>query len=157
MSSYKGAYSNEQSMGFAVSVLVVLVVGIVYVLAQRAGAGFSSFVLIGVAAITMIYWAHRLKIMTMLPKPSFSASREHETKNWVYDLIKDDGKFIFVAEVPGPDAKIAVRLLDAILHIRGSGGFSKQVPIDGSDGMEINDFKYRNGVLTLRIGRPEPQ
>ena len=155
MSSYKSTQSSEQSLGFMIAVIVVLAVGIVYIAAQRSGSGFTSFVLIGFAAITMIYWVHRLKIMTKVPKPTFAAARDHETKSWVYDLIKDDGKFIFVADVPGPDSKIAVRLVDATLYIKGSGGFAKQVQIDGSNGMEINDFKYRNGVLTLRIGGSE--
>jgi len=77
--------------------------------------------------------------------------REQETKNWVYDLIKSDGEFVFVAEVPGPEDKIAVRLVDGILYIRGTGGFSKEVSIEGAGNMQIFDFKYRNGVLTLRI------
>ncbi len=54
-------------------------------------------------------------------------------------------------EVPGPEDKIAVRLIDRILYIRGTAGFSKEVPIEGADSMQIFDFKYRNGVLTLRI------
>lgn len=158
LSSYKGAYSAEQSLGFAIAVVAVLLIGVVYVLSQRFGASFASFVLVGAAAITMAYWVHHLRGMAREQKPSFAAAREHETKSWVYDLIKDEGKFIFVAEVPGPDSRISVRLVDATLHVRGSGGFSKDVPIDGSAGMEINDFKYRNGVLTLRIGPPkEPE
>ena len=44
-----------------------------------------------------------------------------------------------------------VRLIDKVLYVRGSQGFSKEVPIDGSNEMQISDFKYRNGVLTLRI------
>jgi len=44
-----------------------------------------------------------------------------------------------------------VRLIDGILYIRGSGGFSKEVQIEGANQMQITDFKYRNGVLTLRI------
>ncbi len=58
---------------------------------------------------------------------------------------------MFVAEVPGPEDKIAVRLIDNILYIRGTAGFSKEVPIENSHDMQISDFKYRNGVLTLRI------
>jgi len=38
-----------------------------------------------------------------------------------------------------------------MLYIRGSGSFSKEVQIEGSIQMKIADFKYRNGVLTLRI------
>ena len=47
--------------------------------------------------------------------------------------------------------KIMVRLIDGMLYVRGSGGFSKEVQIEGSNQMQISDFKYRNGVLTLRI------
>jgi len=130
--------------------MIILFLGIVYIMSQRSGAGFVSFILIGVAAITMIYWTSVLKKMTKDQKPQFTA-REQETKNWVYDLIKGEQEFVFVAEVPGPEDKIMVRLVDGILYIRGSGGFSKEVSIEGSIDMQIFDFKYRNGVLTLRI------
>ena len=130
--------------------MVILFLGIVYVMSQRSGSGFVSFILIGVAAITMFYWVRVLKKMTKEQKPKYTA-REQETKNWVYDLIKGEQEFVFVAEVPGPEDKIMVRLIDGILYIRGGGGFSKEVPIEGSTEMQIFDFKYRNGVLTLRI------
>ena len=84
-------------------------------------------------------------------KPAYTQAREQETKNWVYDLIKGDEEFVFVAEVPGPEDKIAVRLVDGILYIRGTSGFSKEIPIEGVKEMQIFDFKYKNGVLTLRI------
>ena len=72
-------------------------------------------------------------------------------KDWVYDLIKEDKQIVFVAQVPGPDDKIMVRLIDGILYVRGSSRFSKEIPIEGSNQMQITDFKYRNGVLTLKI------
>ena len=118
---------------------------------QRADSGFTSFILIGAAALTMFYWVRVLKKMTKDQKPLYSKVREQETKNWVYDLIKSENDFVFVADVPGPEDKIAVRLIDEMLYIRGTSGFTKEVPIKGSDNMQIFDFKYRNGVLTLRI------
>ncbi len=130
--------------------MVILFLGIIYIMSQRSGTGSVSFILIGIAAITMIYWVQVLKKMTRDQKPKYAA-REQETKNWVYDLIKGEKEFVFVAEVPGPEDKIMVRLIDGILYIRGSGGFSKEVPIEGSTEMQIFDFKYKNGVLTLRI------
>jgi len=78
-------------------------------------------------------------------------SKRSRGKDWVYDLIKGDKQFIFVSEVPGPDDKIMVRLIDGILYVRASGGFSKEVVIENSNEMQISDFKHRNGVLTLRI------
>lgn len=134
--------------------MLILFLGIVYVMTQRSGSGsgtgFVSFFLIGAAAITMIYWAKVLKKMTKEQKPKYMI-REHESKSWVYDLIKGEQEFVFVAEVPGPEDKIVVRLIEGILYVRGSGGFSKEVPIEGSTDMQIFDFKYRNGVLTLKI------
>jgi len=77
-----------------------------------------SFILIGIAAVTTIYWASVFKKMLKNVKPKYTA-REAEAKNWVYDLIKGENQFVFVAEVPGPDDKIMVRLIDGMLYIRG--------------------------------------
>jgi len=129
---------------------VLLFIGIVYLMSQKAEGSFVSFILIGVATITTIYWVRVIKKMLKNVKPKYTA-REAEAKNWVYDLIKGENQFVFVSEVPGPDDKIMVRLIDGMLYVRGSGGFSKEVQIEGSNKMKISDFKYRNGVLTLRI------
>jgi len=118
---------------------------------QRADSGYVSFILIGAAALTIFFWVRVLKKMTKDQKPLYSKVREQETKNWIYDLIKSEGEYVFVADVPGPEDKIAVRLIDGVLYIRGTSGFSKEVPIEEADSMQIFDFKYRNGVLTLRI------
>ena len=142
--------TDENSLNFVIPIVVLLFIGVIYAMSQRADSGFANFILIGAGAVTTIYWVYILKKMTREQRPKFKA-KEPEAKTWVYDLIKDDKQFVFVAEVPGPDDKIMVRLIDGILYVRGSGGFSKEVTIDGSNQMQITDFKYRNGVLTLRI------
>jgi len=148
--SNTSSYTNEKSLNFVIPIVVLLFIGIVYVMSQRAEGSYVSFILIGVATITTIYWVSVFKKMLKNIKPKYTA-REAEAKNWVYDLIKGENQFVFVAEVPGPDDKIMVRLIDGMLYIRGSGSFSKEVQIEGSNQMKISDFKYRNGVLTLRI------
>ena len=140
----------EKSLNFAIPIVVLLCIGVVYMMSQRAEVFFVNFILIGVATITTIYWVRVLKKMLKNVKPKYTA-REAEAKNWVYDLIKGENQFVFVAEVPGPDDKIMVRLIEGILYIKGTGGFSKEVVIENSNQMKISDFKYRNGVLTLRI------
>ena len=140
----------EKSLNFAIPIVVLLCIGVVYMMSQRAEVFSVNFILIGVATITTIYWVRVLKKMLKNIKPKYSA-REAEIKNWVYDLIKGENQFVFVAEVPGPDDKIMVRLIEGILYIKGTGGFSKEVVIENSNEMKISDFKYRNGVLTLRI------
>ena len=148
--SNTSSYTNEKSLNFVIPIIVLLFIGIIYVMTQRADGSFVNFILIGVATLTTIYWVFILKKMLKNVKPKYTA-REAEAKNWVYDLIKGENQFVYVAEVPGPDDKIMVRLIDGILYVRGSGGFSKEVQIEGSNQMKISDFKYRNGVLTLRI------
>lgn len=150
LASYRRTYSNEQSLNFIIPIMIILFLGIVYIMSLRYGQGSVSFILVGIAAVTMIYWGFVIKKMTKHDKPKYTA-RDTETKNWVYDLIKGEAEVVFVAEVPGPDDKITVRLVDGILYVRGAGGFSKEIPIDGANDMQIHDFKYRNGVLTLRI------
>ena len=145
------APTNEQSLNFIIPIAVLLLIGMLYVMTQRADTHFANFVLIGAAAITAIYWITVIKKMAKeVVIPKFSA-REAEAKSWVYDLIRGENEIVFVAEVPGPDDKIMVRLIDGILYVRGSSRFSKEVPIEGSEQMQITDFKYRNGVLTLKI------
>jgi len=143
-------YTDQKSLNFVIPIILLLGIGVIYVMSQKADTSFANFVLIGGAAITIIYWVHILKKLVVENKPKYTA-KEAEAKNWVYDLIRGDNELVFVAEVPGPDDKIMVRLIDGILYVRGSGGFSKEVPIEGSQEMKITDFKYRSGVLTLRI------
>ena len=148
--SSTSSITDEKSLNFVIPIVVLVFIGIVYLMSQKADGSFVAFILIGVATITTIYWVRVIKKMLKNIKPKYSP-RETEAKNWVYDLIKGENQFVFVAEVPGPDDKIMVRLIDGMLYVRGSGGFSKEVQIEGSIQMQITDFKYRNGVLTLRI------
>ena len=151
MSKYQGAtYSNEKSLNFIIPIIILIFFGLVYAVSIRSEYSFVSFILIGAAAVTIIYWTQVIKKLAKTTKPKFTA-QETESKNWVYDLIKGDNETVFVAEVPGPEDKIMVRLIEGILYIKGTHGFSKEVTIEGSQNMQIADFKYRNGVLTLRI------
>ena len=151
MSKYKNTTRpTDKLLNYIVPVILLIFFGLVYAVSLRADNAFVGFILVGAALITIVYWTVVIKKMVLTGKPKFTA-REQESKNWVYDLIKGEQETVFVAEVPGPEDKIMVRLIDGILYVRGSQGFSKEVPIEGSTNMQIGDFKYRNGVLTLRI------
>lgn len=150
LTSYKRRYSNDKSIDFIIPLMVLLFLGVVYILSLRASQGYVSFIFIGITAAIMIYWVRVLKKMTKENQPQY-VPKESDAKNWVYDLMKGEQEIVFVAEVPGPEDQVSVRLIEGILYIRGSGKFSKEVPIDSTPDMGIHDFKYRNGVLTLRI------
>ena len=151
MSKYKNpTRPTDKLLNYVIPIIILIFFALVYAVSSRADNSFVGFILIGAALITIVYWTVVIKKMLITGKPKFTA-REQESKNWVYDLIKGDQETVFVAEVPGPEDKIMVRLIDGVLYVRGSQGFSKEVPIEGSGMMQIADFKYRNGVLTLRI------
>ena len=155
LSKYKNATRpTDKSLNYVIPIILLIFFGLVYAVSLRGDNAFVSFILIGIALVTIVYWTRVIKKMVVTQKPKFTA-REQESKNWVYDLIKGDNETVFVAEVPGPEDKIAVRLIDGILYIRGSQGFSKELKIEGPKEMEIGDFKYRYGVLTLRIRTSE--
>ena len=78
LSSYKKTYSNEQSLNFVIPIIVILFLGIVYIMSQRADSGFVSFILIGAAAITMVYWVRVIKKMAVDQKPA--TYNKHENK-----------------------------------------------------------------------------
>lgn len=78
-------------------------------------------------------------------------AKEIEQKDWVYDLIKNKDEMVFVAEVPGPEDQINVKLIEGLLRIKGGQNFAKDVPLELTQEMGIADYKYRNGVLTIKI------
>ena len=151
MSKYNApTISDGKSLNYVIPIALLIFFGVIYAMTLRGDNAFVSFILIGIALVTIVYWTGVIKKMVVTNKPKFKA-RATESKDWVYDLIKGDQETVFVAEVPGPEEKIMVRLIDKVLYVRGSQGFSKEVPIEGTNEMQISDFKYRNGVLTLRV------
>jgi HSP20 family protein len=68
-------------------------------------------------------------------------------------LIKNNDEMVFVAEVPGPEEQINVRLSSGLLRIKSGQNFAKDIPLELTKDMGISDYKYRNGVLTIKIQR----
>ncbi len=127
----------------------MMLVGGMYIFASRGGQDGASFILITVAAGLVVYWVYELRKISRTQEQKMP--REVEQKDWVYDLIKSNDEMVFVAEVPGPEDQINVRLAAGILRIKGGQNFSKDVQLDLTTEMGISDYKYRNGVLTIKI------
>jgi HSP20 family protein len=90
---------------------------------------------------------------TLKDEESYLPSGELEQKNWVYDLMKSKNEMVFVAEVPGPEDQIDVRLTIGTLHVKSGRNFEKSIPLDLNEEMNISDLKYRNGILTIKINK----
>jgi HSP20 family molecular chaperone IbpA len=129
-----------------------MVVGAMYIMTARNGQNGTSFILVTVAAGFIVYWVREIRKMSSPAEQKVAMPRNVEQKDWVYDLIKNsDGATVFVAEVPGPEDQINVRLVSGILKIKGGQNFSRDVQLDMADEIGISDYKYRNGVLTIRM------
>jgi HSP20 family protein len=119
-----------------------------FVLFARSQGGIG-FIFFAIASGLMIYWVREVKLMTRSEEKKLA--KEIEQKDWVYDLIKNNDEMVFVAEVPGPEDQINVKLIEGLLRIKGGQNFSRDVPLELTQEMGISDYKYRNGVLTIKI------
>jgi HSP20 family protein len=108
-----------------------------------------GFIFLAIASGLMIYWVREVRRMSSSEEKKIA--KEIEQKDWVYDLIKNNDGMVFVAEVPGPEEQINVKLIEGLLRIKGGQNFSREVPLDMMQEMGISDYKYRNGVLTIKI------
>jgi len=125
----------------------LLFIGIMFVLLARSQGGIG-FIFLSIASGLMIYWVREVRMMTRSEEKKLAKEMEQD---WVYDLIKNNDEMIFVAEVPGPEDQINVRLTEGLLRIKGGQNFSREVPLELTQEMGIADYKYRNGVLTIKI------
>jgi HSP20 family molecular chaperone IbpA len=132
-----------------VPLLALLFIGVMFVLLARSQGGFG-FIFLAAASGLMIYWVREVKLMARSEDRKMAKDIERH-KDWVYDLIKNKDGMIFVAEVPGPEDQISVRLIDGLLRVKGGQNFTRDVPLELTQQMDISDYKYRNGVLTIKI------
>jgi len=139
-------------MDFFVPMLSLLFLGAMYILITRINHSYSCFLLVSVASVLMIYWVRELKRIAK-DEDSKPLPGEIDPKDWVYDLIKNKNEMVFVAEVPGPEEQIDVSLTIGTLHVKSGQNFAKTIPLDLNEEMNISDFKYRNGILTIRINK----
>ena len=126
-------------------------IGIILVVFARSQEG-AGFIFLAGASGLMVYWVREARLMAKSEERA--TTKEMEQKNdWIYDLIKNNDEMVFVAEVPGPEEQINVRLINGVLRIKGGQNFSKDIPLELAKDMDISDYKYRNGVLTIKIQR----
>ena len=139
----------SRSVDFIVPLIALLLIGVMFAFLARAQGGLG-FIFLAVASGLMIYWVREVKHMARSEERKMSKEIEQQ-KDWIYDLIKNQDGMVFVAEVPGPEEQINVKLASGMLRIKGGQNFTKDVPLELTQEMGIFEYKYRNGVLTIRI------
>ena len=57
LSKYANATQpTEKSLNYVIPIILLIFFGVVYAMSLRADNGFVSFILIGIALITIVYW-----------------------------------------------------------------------------------------------------
>ena len=137
-------------MNFIIPFFALLFIGVMFFIIARFDRSYVGFLLLAIASSLMIYWVKEFKRLIIFQN-SENTPTTLEEKNWIYDLIQGNHETVFVAEVPGPEDQIDVKLREGTLYIRGGHNFAKDILLKSTSDMTISDCKYRNGVLTLRI------
>ncbi len=154
LTRYTKRYTYQGPIDFIIIILLLSFIGIMYIFLAKANYDFAGFILVSIATLAVIYWAFYIRKATKREKNvKYTMEKTQEKKDWVYDLIKGDEEVVFVAEVPGPEEAVSVRLINGILYIKGGQGFMKEVSLDLDEEMSIAEFRYRNGIMTLKIKR----
>jgi len=145
---YYSGYSKNSE--FVIVLLALLFFGIMYSILVRSENPATGFIMLGIASAFIAYWAIHLRGLFKVEAKPIPTKMEQQ-KDWVYDLIRGENEVVFVAEVPGPDEMVNARLINGMLYINGGQGFSKVIQVDVDESMGIAEFRYKNGILTLRI------
>src|SRR6185503_18578680 len=123
---YKKKYANK-SVDFIVPLLALLFVGIMFVLFSRSQGGIGFLFLAGASGL-MIYWIREIRIMARSEDHKLMMARDSEQKDWVYDLIKNKEEMVFVAEVPGPEDQIKVKLTEGSCVLKAARTLQGKFP-----------------------------
>ncbi|MEM2905401.1 MAG: hypothetical protein QW057_00730 [Candidatus Bathyarchaeia archaeon] len=121
-------------IALAIGLAVIAIIAVRFVRVQR---GLLGPILAVAAAALLVYWLRELLI------PS--------RPRWLFDILEDENEITLVAEVPGPEDEVEVKLEGRRVVIKGGGGFRRTVKL--GEKAEIIERSYVNGVLNLRLRR----
>ncbi|MEM3063181.1 MAG: hypothetical protein QW303_06540, partial [Nitrososphaerota archaeon] len=114
----------KEDMADMIPLIVIIIglvaIGIIAILLIRFQRGLLGFILTALAVTLLIFWLKEIQktIKEELAQPL------SKTK-WIYDVIDYGTEITIIAEVPGPENKVKVNLIDHDLEIFGGQGFRK--------------------------------
>ncbi|MCX8191740.1 MAG: Hsp20/alpha crystallin family protein, partial [Nitrososphaerales archaeon] len=126
-------------------ILGIFIIGIILAIMARVERGLWGVVLAGLTGAILIYWLREVVKMVKSEWGKQVVIREE----WRYDIIDESNGLTVVAEVPGPEGEVKVRVIDRELEIKGGNNFKKTFKLNGD--MEISQITYVNGVLQVKL------
>lgn len=136
---------DAQIISLIVIIIGIIIIGIILAIIARVERGLLGIILAGLTSVILIYW---LKEILKMVKSEW-VKQEVKREDWNYDIINESDGLIIVAEVPGPEEEVKVRVINRELEIRGGKNFKKTLKLD--EDMEITQFSYVNGILQVKL------
>ena len=66
---------RKKSLNYVIPIILLVFFGVVYAMSLRADNGFVSFILIGIALVTIPYWTKVIKKMVITQKTKIYCKR----------------------------------------------------------------------------------
>jgi len=140
----------EETASLTILVIGVLVIGILLVFMIRIQRGLLGVILAGVATALLLYWLREIRRTV---KKEWLGETPPSKSEWTYDLVDRGAEIAVIAEVPGPEDQISVKIVDHSLEIRGGENFFQQVKLPKD--VEAPETTYNNGVLQVILKRKQ--
>jgi len=133
-------------ISFIIIIISLIAIGVIAILLTRFQRGLLGFILTALAIALLIFW---LKEIQKTIKEELKIVKPSPETKWIYDIIDHETELIIIAEVPGPENKIKVNLINQDLEILGGQNFKKIIKL--SEKVEIMETIYRNGILQVKL------
>jgi len=136
----------EEMLSFALLIIGIVVIGVILILIVRVQRGWLGVILAGLAAVLLAYW---LKETRKTIREELAPTSYIKSKKWIHEVIDAEAEVTVVAEVPGPEEKVKVKLMGNTLEISGGHNYEKIIELPGR--AEIVKTTYVNNVLNVRL------
>lgn len=127
-----------------ITIIGLIIIGIITIFLIRFQRGLLGIMLAILTIVLLIFWLKEIQKTIKEGISQFSL----KTK-WIYDIIDYGTEITIIAEVPGPENKIKVGLINHNLKILGGKGFKKIIKLP--EEAEIIEKFYRNGILQVKL------
>ncbi|MFQ5710417.1 MAG: Hsp20/alpha crystallin family protein [Candidatus Geothermarchaeales archaeon] len=134
-----------RAVSIAVLIIGLIVIGLLLRLIIREQRGLLGILLAGVTVAMLVYWLREARRTVREELKPIAAPQE----SWVYEIHEEEEAVTLIAQVPGPEEQVKVKLLDDGLEIRGGGNFYKRLSLPSR--VESHTVAYRHGVLEVRM------
>lgn len=128
------------------TLILFLIIGLtLLIVSLRLFRGIVGLIVGSLMLGLLAYW-----FMEIRKTASSKTFKVNKTTSWLCDVIDEGEVLKVIAEVPGPEQKVKVKLVkNNKLLIKSIGGFKKTVNLGYK--VKVKDVSYSNGILNVTL------